>query len=113
MLATKHRIKGKEINGVKKKGKLYRNKLFGVIVLKTSEKKDTRFGFVISKKVSKLATERNRIKRALYESLRHNIKYIKKGTDMVFLVKPEISKKSTNEIMREAELFLRKYKFIK
>lgn len=108
MLATKHRIKGNEITRIKKRGRLYESRLFGVIVLKRRDKKDSRFGFIISKKVSKLATERNRVKRALYEALRHNLKYIKKGSDMIFLVKPGISKKSTQEIMREVEQFLRK-----
>ncbi len=113
MLATKHRIKGNEIDGIKRRGKLYKSSLFGVVIVKRRDKKDSRFGFVISKKVSKLATERNRIKRALYEALRHNLKYVKKGSDMVFLVKPDISKKSTKEMMREVEMFLRKNKFLK
>ncbi len=113
MLAAKHRIKGSEIASIKKKGKLYKSSHFGAIILNRDDKKDSRFGFIISKKVSKLATERNRIKRALYEALRHNLKFIKKGRDMIFLVKPEISKKSTPEIMREAETFLRKYRLLK
>ena len=46
----------------------------------------TRFSVVVSKKVAKLAVERNRIRRRVYEALRTNMEYIPKKVDYVFVI---------------------------
>ena len=46
----------------------------------------TRIGVVVSKKVSKTAVSRNRIRRRVYEALRENMEYIPKKRDYIFVV---------------------------
>lgn len=112
MLAATNRLKGKKgLEKVKEKGVLYQRQPFGVSVLKREDNGPSRFGFVISTKVSSLATQRNRIKRALTEAVRQNLKQAPQGFDFVFLVRPSIAKMATEDIMREVGSFLRQTKF--
>lgn len=109
-LAREYRIKGeKVIEEIKKEGKLIQSTNFGVCVKKNKdgEKTSPRFSFIVSKKISKLAVHRNRIKRALSEAVRQNLVLVPKGYDFVFLTKKELEKKTTDEIKREVETFLR------
>lgn len=70
--------------------------------------KQSRIGFVISKKVSKKAVVRNKIKRRIREIVRINLKRIKKGYDIIFFAKKSIVEKDYQEIEKEVE-----YLFIK
>jgi len=70
---------------IKEKGRLYQSPLFGLLVLK--KRADRKIGFLISKKVSKRAVDRNRIRRLLAESVRVNLKNMKNEVWVVFLVK--------------------------
>lgn len=56
---------------------------------------------------------RNKIKRALREAVRHNLAYIKPGYSIIFLTKPIIVKKYTQEIMDEVRIALDKTKLTK
>lgn len=47
-----------------------------------------RAGIVISKKVEKLATRRNRIRRLIREAIRQHIPGVQEGWDLVFVVLP-------------------------
>lgn len=58
----------------------------------------SRFGFIISNKVSKKATTRNRIKRQLREIIRLKLKEIRGGYDFLIIAKPEILKKTYSEM---------------
>jgi len=58
-------------------------------------------GIVVSKKISKKAVERNKIKRLLSEAIRRNLGEVKEGYRMVFLSKKEILGKSLGEIEEE------------
>lgn len=101
MLAAKYTIKDSErIEKVKKKGKLFQSENFAISFLKVGDTHSS-FAFIVSKNISKLATQRNRIKRVLSETVRQNLKYIKEGYDIVFLPKKKIIKKQTSEIMHE------------
>jgi ribonuclease P protein component len=75
----------KEFEEVKARGKLIQMAWWGVIVWKKD--KDKKFGWVISKKVSKKAVERNKIKRLLAEAVRRKLERLAEGTRMIFLVK--------------------------
>jgi ribonuclease P protein component len=57
-----------------------------------------RFGFVVSQKVSKKATVRNKIRRRLAEVIKAEMKNIKIGTDMVLIALPGIEKKGFSDI---------------
>lgn len=112
MLAVINRLKGKEnFDRVKTEGKLYQKENFGASVLKRDDDGPSRFGFVVSTKVSGQATQRNRIKRALKEAVRYNLDKVGKGYDIVFLAKQSIARKITDEIMREVSVFLRETDF--
>jgi ribonuclease P protein component len=50
----------------------------------------SRFGFIVSNKVSKKATKRNLVKRRINEIIRLNFKKIKIGFDIVIIVSPKI-----------------------
>lgn len=114
MLSSRYNLKGSEnIERVKKQGRLYKRKLFGVVILARKDKEPSRFVFIVSTKVSKLSIQRNRVKRAMSEAVRHMITRMKEGYDVVFLAKKETERKSTEEIMREVKMFLMDINLVK
>lgn len=107
MLASDFRLKkDSDFKRVKEHGKLIQFQDFGVNILEKDKSEDSRFGFIISTKISKLAAHRNRIKRALAEAVRQNFKKVSKGYDMIFLVKTTMEKKTTEEIMSQVKKFI-------
>ncbi len=104
MLSRDHTLKGaKNFEEVQKKGKVYQSETFGAAYLKREDKEASNFGFIVSNKVSPDAVNRNRIKRALSEAVRQSLKEIKKGYNIVFLVKQAATRKATDGLMREAK----------
>ena len=64
----------KDFNVSREKGVMYQTPLFGVSVINQkseSLKDESQFGFVISKKISKSAVERNKIKRRIAEAIQN------------------------------------------
>lgn len=57
-----------------------------------------RFGFIVSKKVSKRAVDRNKVKRRLTEAIRSEAEAMKAGTDLILVALPGIEKKEFFEI---------------
>ncbi len=108
MLDRKNRLtKKSEFEKVREEGKVTPSDSFSLSILDREDEKPSRFGFIISTKISKAATIRNRAKRALREGIRHSIAYIKDGYDCVILAKPIIVKKYTDEIIRELQKTLK------
>jgi ribonuclease P protein component len=72
----------------------------GFLALKTVPNglPSSRFGFIVSNKVSKKAVSRNRIKRLLRESVRLSFEQIKPGFDIAVMARADISKKSFVEV---------------
>lgn len=101
MLSRSSRLSRKEINLTKKKGRIYHFPLFSVLVLERNDYHLPRLAFVISKKISKKATQRNKIKRILSETLEKNLDSLKKGINCVILIKSKILFVSKNEIEKE------------
>jgi len=102
MLPSKYRLKKRSsFARVELSGKVSQFPLFGLGVLKREDKKPSKFGFVISTRISKKAVDRNKIKRILSEEVRLNYKSIKPGYNVVFLVKPSILKKDEDYIRKE------------
>lgn len=87
---------------VKDKGRLYQSPLFGMLVL-SENVEETKFGFLISKKISKRAVDRNRIRRLMAEAVRFNLKGIKKKVWVVFLVKRKMLGLKQAEVRLEVE----------
>lgn len=108
MLAAVNTLtKQKDYERVEKEGVLYQSPNFGVCILDRKDNNYTRFGFIISKKISKLATQRNRIKRAFRDAFRYNLNRIKKGFDVVVLAKPSLERMLVDDIMKEVDNFVK------
>lgn len=107
VLKRENRIKSKrEFFDIKNKGRVEYSPLFGFLT--TKENDDLKkFGFIVSKKISKKAVDRNRIRRILSEIVRINLDKFKKGTRVIFLTKQAILGKKMSEIEKEV------FKFIK
>ena len=93
--------KRKDFELVMKEGKMHQTPLFGLLVYISEEVKDRKFGFLISKKVSKRAVDRNRIKRLLAEAVRKNIDVFSKKAWMVFLAKKTLIDLKYEEVEKE------------
>jgi len=90
MLKKVNRIlKKKEFDNVFQNGKSAYFKILGIKAVKNG-KPESRFGVIISTKVSKKATNRNRIKRQIREIIRKNLDKIEKGYDFIIIVLPQI-----------------------
>ncbi|MDP2741078.1 MAG: ribonuclease P protein component [bacterium] len=94
--------KKKDFETIFKNGKTFKE---GFLILKIIKNnlETNRFGFIISQKVSKKATVRNRIKRKLREVVRLNIKEEEKrdnkktGVDVALIMLTGIDKKDFSE----------------
>lgn len=67
-----------------------------------------RVGFVVSKKISKKAVIRNKIKRQLREIVRPKIKNFEQGVDLIIFTKPEILGKNFLEIKKAVDELFKK-----
>lgn len=106
MLPKHNRLKNKkDFDNVFKKGKKIAGKLIFLKALKN--KLDfSRFGFIVSLKISKKAVVRNKIKRRLRAVIKENILNIKIGLDIIIIAKPEILDKEYKEIKNDLENLL-------
>ena len=106
MLPKKNRLqKKKDFERVFAQGKGFRQDLLFLKAAK-SDLETLRFGIVVSKKVSKSAVKRNKVKRRLREIIRLqlqsypilSVRQGEKGLDVVIVVLPGIEEKSFQEI---------------
>jgi ribonuclease P protein component len=100
VLPKKFRLtRKKDFEKISRKGKHFGGAFF---ILRTIENglDYSRFGFVVSLKVSKKAVTRNKIRRQLHEMARVNFARIKNGFDALIIARPEIKEKSYQEIER-------------
>jgi len=86
MLPIKNRLKkNKDFERVFKKGKIFKENFLYLKIAKNNLE-SSRFGFIVSKKFSKKATVRNKIKRRLRELIRIKLSEIKEGIDCVITI---------------------------
>lgn len=103
MLPKINRLTGKEdFDLVKEKGRKFQERCFGVIACE-NRKDVSRFGFIISSRISKKATIRNRTRRVLREAVRSFLPNLKPGYDVIFLGRREILDKSYQEVLLQVE----------
>ncbi len=90
MLAKKHKLTGKKnLENLFKRGH-YQDSLFLRLKWLKNGLTTNRMIFAVGGKVSKKATQRNRIKRKLEEIIRENFQKLAKGYDLAIIAKPEI-----------------------
>ncbi len=88
MLAPCHRLrKEKDFENVFRKGEKVKGN-FVYLKFAPNNLSESRFGIVVSKKVSLKAVERNKIKRKLREAIKELLPFAKTGFDVVLLVTP-------------------------
>lgn len=108
MLPDLNRLTGKKnFDRVEKEGEVCQSQNFGVAYIKRGDKNPSRFGVIVSTKISKDAVDRNRIKRSLREAVRHILFELNPGYDVIFLTKPSIMRTPTDVAMKEAQRTLR------
>lgn len=84
----------------KKEAKLIQGR-YGGLLYGLGQNPAPRFAFIVSKKIDKKATARNRIKRLLSVAVFDCLKQVKPGAEGVFLAKPAILGKSLAEVKEE------------
>lgn len=101
--------KKKDFDLIFKKGASFKNSFLILRVIKNNLDQ-TRFGFVVSQKVSKKAVVRNKIRRRLSEVIKNGFKNTKTGIDIIFISLPGIDKKEFSEIKEAVRDLLAKAK---
>lgn len=112
MLSKKNRItEEKDFDRIFKKGKSFKEN-FLILKIIPNSLQINRFAFIISKKVSKSAIVRNKIKRQLRELTKIKIDGIKKGFDGVFIVLPGLEDRDSLELKNIFNNLFKKAKII-
>ena len=108
MLPKKNRLKKKkDFARVYRQGELIKGN-FLIVKIIDNQLDYSRFGIVVSKKVSKKATVRNKAKRRLREAIRSVITEIKGGFDIIVIALEIIQEKDFWQIKEELKkIFLR------
>lgn len=87
MLGRTHRFHGrKALNGAYRHGKTVRTSAMSLRYSHRPSDRPYRVAVVVSRKVSKSAVTRNRIRRRIYAIVRNSGDVISPGTDMIFTV---------------------------
>jgi len=103
VLKKKNRVSArKEISELRGGEMIYQSPIFGLLMLDKKDK-EKRFLFVVSKRISKKAVERNRIRRVLSEVIRLNLEKIKPGVRLSFLIRRSILEWKWKDIKDEVE----------
>lgn len=113
MLSKKNRLtKNKDFDQVFIKGKA---SYTGFIGLKCEKNglEISRFGILVSTKVSKKAVVRNKIKRRIRQALFLNMDRLKNGYDCAVICRPAIAEKDQKEIRANLEYLFIKLKLLK
>lgn len=113
MLPKANRLKKKkDFEMVFKEGRGFKEDFLFLKVAKNNLK-SSRFGFVVSKKISKKATVRNKIKRRLGELVRIKLPQIKKGIDGAIIIMPGLEKNDFWELEEIINKLFRKAGIVK
>lgn len=87
MLSARHRFHGHgSLRYVYKNGQAVRSRQLTIKYTRNKHRKHSRFAVVVSKKVHKSAVGRNRIRRRVYEIIRHELPKIPHAYDIAVIV---------------------------
>ncbi|MGC9048953.1 MAG: ribonuclease P protein component [Patescibacteria group bacterium] len=113
MLPYKYRLtKNKDFEKVAKHGQSVFSRELGLKWIKNNLSV-SRFGIIVSLKVSKKAVIRNKLKRRLRAIIQQNLETIKTGFDIIILSNPEIKKLNFTKLKRRLEMLLKRARLIK
>lgn len=112
MLSRQNRADKKIITEIVKGGKNFSSDFVYLKVLPMDENESV-FSFVVSSKVSKKATERNKLKRRARNILKNMITAVKDGLGVVFFFKKEAKDKNFGELKEEMTNLLKKARILK
>jgi len=99
MLPEPNRLqKEKDFEKVFKNGKGFNQTFLFLKAFNRKDEEESRFGFVVSTKVSKKAVDRNKLKRQLREITREKIEKLKDGYDVVVVTQPGIQTQSFHQL---------------
>lgn len=114
MLPKVNRLtKRKDFDNILKNGQTYFSPSF-IFKLQKNNLTVNRFGFIISKKISKKAVLRNLLKRRLREIIRQQLVKLKPGYDIIIIIKKktEVLSKNYQQLLGEIFNLLKKAKLI-
>lgn len=112
MLAKINRLrKNKDIQKVFEKGRIFKQDLL-ILKILSNDLDESRLAFVVSKKFSKKAVTRNKIKRKLREAVYFNLKKTQKGVDLVVIASPGLEAKDFEEMKEMVSKLFKKAKII-
>ena len=92
---------------VRKFGRLYHSPFFSFYLIKEKNLQPSRFGFVVSTKVSKSAVKRNLLKRILRKPIEDNLTKINLGFSGSFWAKGRALEAPASEVSAEVLLSLK------
>ena len=110
MLSSRNRFHGYgSLRYVMTRGDSFRNRYFKLKVSDNPRRRHSRAAIVISKKVHKSAVRRNRVRRRVYEIVRHHVPLNDHAHDIVIIVtSPEVIALEHRVLQRELiQLLLR------
>ena len=97
MLKKMNRItKKKEFDHIFKNGKSIFNKIIGMKIV-FNELDNSRFGIIVSNKISKKAVKRNKIKRQIRSILRKKLEILNKNIDCTVIALPKLLTQILNQ----------------
>jgi len=108
MLPKNNRLTSrKDFSDLKKSGRKYQSLSFALLY-KENNQASCRFGIIVSTRISKKATERNKAKRKLRETFFKILPRLSGNFDFLFLTKTDILNRSMSEMEKEVfDLFSR------
>lgn len=113
MLPNKNRLKkAKDFENVFKKGNGFKEN-FLICKVSSNGSDVSRFGFIISQKVSKKANVRNKLKRRLRELVKLKLTNIKKGVDGVLICQSGLEKLDFNRIEEVVDRLFKKARIMR
>lgn len=114
MLPKKHRLlSGYDFRWVGRWGRVYRDPFFNLAVAEAKQSSSpSRFGFVVSSRLDKRSTVRNKLKRVLREALHGRLSKISPGYDAVFYIRAAMKGKTYEEICLKLDQLLPKTPFV-
>jgi ribonuclease P protein component len=102
MLPAINRLPSTDVSPLLRHGKRIRENFFDIVY--STRETGARFGFVVSMKVDKRATGRNRIKRLLREAVQHLLPDFSRGIDCVIVARGKVgnSRETTESMLRNS-----------